>query len=70
MDPVTFKETKDRVKYLCRNSNFKEAQAVLDEFFTTTFDQLDQNEQSKALLRQVLVAYKAWDLRRLGNFFD
>jgi len=55
---------------LCRNSKFKEAQTLLDDFFITTFDQLDLAEQSKALLRQVLVAYKAWDLRRLGNFYD
>lgn len=61
-----FRETKDKVKYLCKNSRYLEAQQEVEKYMDS--NKLDDlSEKSKVYLRYILVLNKSYKLKELGS---
>lgn len=65
-----FKETKNRVKYQCRNSRFAEAKETIDKYLAEIDGQeISIDEKSRIYLRYVLVLNKSFNITLLGNAY-
>ena len=65
-----FKETKDRVKYLCRSSKFAEAVETVEKYIAEkTLEVMTIDELTKVVVRYVIALNKAYNVRKLAQIY-